>query len=251
MQVLAAKDTSIAGASSKSSSSSFSFHDRETERKALKDHCSSQPNAISVILGPRSAGKTALLEDYLRSRDLADSFIDARVTPISTPSDLARVLQESVVPDLARRVFPDLRELSDLGVQLITAVGLQDRLKLPGGIELTGTAANVLKGLAGEPAPSLSKVTAVYGRLLKEWNEARASGKLSDVSPPVLVIDEANKLMSWGDQYRAERQNLLSFFVAITKVQHRSHVVLATSEYSFQNWLNKGETTTQNTQHNC
>ena len=56
---------------------------------------------------------------------------------------------------------------------------------------------------------------------------------------PVIVIDEANKLMGW-DKYPADLDTLLSYFVQITKQANRCHVLMATSEYGFQIWMNKG-----------
>ena len=57
----------------------------------------------------------------------------------------------------------------------------------------------------------------------------------------MLVIDEANKLMSWSDEHPQQLASLLSFFVRLTKEQSRCHVMLATSEYGFQAWLNNGQ----------
>lgn len=56
---------------------------------------------------------------------------------------------------------------------------------------------------------------------------------------PVIVIDEANVLMGW-DKYPADLDCLLNFFVQITKQENRSHVIMATSEYGYQGWMNKG-----------
>lgn len=123
---------------------------------------------------------------------------------------------------------------------------LQDKLKLADGSEFTfsGKAFTpTLKALAGDnrEAPPLAAVTEAYIALLDAWYKASAAGRLKDDRPPVLVLDEANVLMTWGDQYKAERQTLLRFFVAVSKVQCRSHVLLATSDCSFQAWLTQGE----------
>ena len=56
----------------------------------------------------------------------------------------------------------------------------------------------------------------------------------------MLIIDEANKLMSWGDKHPEKLRSLLDFFVQITKQKGLCHVVMATSEFGFQTWLNKG-----------
>ncbi|KAH7619579.1 hypothetical protein NADE_006412 [Nannochloris sp. 'desiccata'] len=56
---------------------------------------------------------------------------------------------------------------------------------------------------------------------------------------PVIVIDEANMLMSWKELDPAEPQleSLLAFLVAISKQLNLVHVVLATSDYFLASWL--------------
>ena len=56
---------------------------------------------------------------------------------------------------------------------------------------------------------------------------------------PVIVIDEANVLMGW-DNNPTELKALLSYFVQMTKQANRCHVLMATSEYGYQAWINKG-----------
>jgi hypothetical protein len=52
---------------------------------------------------------------------------------------------------------------------------------------------------------------------------------------------EANAMMRWQDEeYKNIKQCLLDYFVFTTKQQNRSHVIMATSEYGYQAWLNKG-----------
>ena len=58
---------------------------------------------------------------------------------------------------------------------------------------------------------------------------------------PVVVIDEANKLMKWTDKYPDELDSFLSNLVALSKQENRCHVLLATSEYAFQGWLTGGK----------
>jgi hypothetical protein len=58
---------------------------------------------------------------------------------------------------------------------------------------------------------------------------------------PVIIIDEANKLMNWTDRYPGQLDSFLSNLVALSKEGRRCHVILATSEYAFQAWLNDGE----------
>jgi hypothetical protein len=57
---------------------------------------------------------------------------------------------------------------------------------------------------------------------------------------PVIIVDEANELMSWQDAHPTDLKNLLSFFVSVSKQSGQCHVVLATSEYGFLDWLSQG-----------
>ena len=57
---------------------------------------------------------------------------------------------------------------------------------------------------------------------------------------PVIVIDEANVLMGWN-KHPVELASLLRYFVLVTKQEKRCHVLMATSEYGFQELMNNGE----------
>jgi hypothetical protein len=108
-----------------------------------------------------------------------------------------------------------------------------------------GLFAPILKAFAGDLSwtseiTPLGMVTEAYVQLLYAWHQARAAGSLKDDMFPVLVIDEADVLMRWKDESKAELQTLLSFFVSISKAQRQSHVILATSDHSFRDWLSKG-----------
>jgi ATPase domain predominantly from Archaea len=59
---------------------------------------------------------------------------------------------------------------------------------------------------------------------------------------PVIVIDEANKLMRWRDDPgHTQLRNLLDFFVKTTKEDHLGHFVLASSESFLIDFLEKGK----------
>jgi hypothetical protein len=53
----------------------------------------------------------------------------------------------------------------------------------------------------------------------------------------VCAADEANKLMRWREEDAGDLEDLLSFFVMITKEKQLAHVVLATSDYFLVSWL--------------
>ena len=46
--------------------------------------------------------------------------------------------------------------------------------------------------------------------------------------------------MEWSINYKAELDELLRLFVRLTKEERRCHVLMATSEYGYQDWLNQG-----------
>ena len=79
--------------------------------------------------------------------------------------------------------------------------------------------------------------------LLDAWDQ-NIAGRSSDSGNsrdwPVLIIDEANALMQWSDISPLELSNLLSFFVKITKQDGRCHVLMATSDFGYQIWLDNG-----------
>ena len=57
---------------------------------------------------------------------------------------------------------------------------------------------------------------------------------------PVIVIDEANTFMRW-EKYPEDRDRLMRFFVQVTKQANCCHVLMATSDYSYQNWMSDGK----------
>jgi hypothetical protein len=57
-----------------------------------------------------------------------------------------------------------------------------------------------------------------------------------DASP---AADEANALIEWKEEDKGEVQlnQLIRFFVKVTKEDNRAHVVLATSDFFLLEWL--------------
>ena len=60
---------------------------------------------------------------------------------------------------------------------------------------------------------------------------------------PPLAADEANRLMDWKERNPSENslQELLDFFVAISKQKRLAHVILATSDFFLVAWLDGSE----------
>ncbi|KAF6251557.1 hypothetical protein COO60DRAFT_1464216 [Scenedesmus sp. NREL 46B-D3] len=161
-------------------------------------------------------------------------FIDARTTLVYNPNLLARALLLSAIPKLAEPLHLTVKEFKKIDQPLAGALsGLQDKQQLTFRGKLI---APILEALAwgSREAPPLALACDAHIALLDAWYKARAAGKLEDDRPPVLALDLADILMEWEDQYRAEGQTLLQFFVAISQQQRRRHVILATFEYSFR-----------------
>ena len=91
----------------------------------------------------------------------------------------------------------------------------------------------VKEELLKDPTP-LQVIMDAYVKLVKEAKQKRSPG-----DPwPVIIIDEANRLTAWKDKESLEQ--LLAFFVYLTKQEQLAHVVLATSDTFLVEWLESG-----------
>jgi hypothetical protein len=114
------------------------------------------------------------------------------------------------------------------------------RLFFPSSVKLAGEAAGVEvtldyveQELQNKPTP-LQVIIGAYSKLVKEAKQKRSPG-----DPwPVIIIDEANRLTAWKDEDSLEQ--LLAFFVYLTKQEQLAHVVLATSDTFLVEWLESG-----------
>jgi hypothetical protein len=88
--------------------------------------------------------------------------------------------------------------------------------------------------LQKDPLTALQTIMNAYLKLVKDAKQNRKAG-----DPwPVIIIDEANALMKWKDKESLEQ--LLAFFVYLTKQEQLAHVILATSDTFLTQWLDKG-----------
>ena len=92
--------------------------------------------------------------------------------------------------------------------------------------------ANDSVGFASPPESSaLNTALDAYTRLVTQARAKRAPGD----PLPVLIVDQANKLMTWDDEKTLKA--LLAFFVMLTKETQLAHVVLATNDAFLAQWL--------------
>ena len=76
------------------------FHNRSRELDCLKRLLSSPPNSagITIIVGPPSCGKTALVKQYLKTlKEPKPLYIDCRMEAVSTPDSFATALLSTTV----------------------------------------------------------------------------------------------------------------------------------------------------------
>ena len=172
--------------------------------KQLKQLSKHGPEYIRLLLGPPSGGKTAILKQLQREGQNV-LYIDARTHNVSTPEAFSQSLLE------------------------VTAENTSFAEK----VRKFGQGAEFSKSLAAvqakPPATALAEITTTF---------AKATASLAaEGLYPIIILDEACKLMTWNNKHCAEQQNLLDFFVALTKARRSAHIILATSDYAMLPWL--------------
>ena len=247
--------------------SSFDFFDREREQSLLLAQLKRPPEGVLVIVGPRSSGKSRLLEEVLvgkKKHKALLAFVDGRDQKLTNGGIMAEALKEQ-----GRQQLPEVRRMLEQFIQTTGKVAeAVAKTEIPRMIKsnfdiksLALLPGSVLKTFE-EPTPSsLNDVIKAYDSLLR-----LSSTRVSTSSPlPVICIDEANVLMGWykgGAAMEDDLDALLRFLVKVrvplyccssgvsvsechmctvalqvSKQTHRAHVILATSEYSFVTWL--------------
>ena len=88
--------------------------------------------------------------------------------------------------------------------------------------------------LLKDPQTALQTTIDAYLKLVMDAKRSRKA----DDPWPVIIIDEANALKKWKDKDSLEQ--LLAFFVYLTKEEQLAHVILATSDTSLTQWLDLG-----------
>ena len=219
------------------------FFNRTHELQCLKRLLTSEPRGagISVIVGPQSSGKTALVQQYVEQlQQDQDSpaqpiLINCRVKDVSTPDSFAAALVSSTT-STGQQVRDTLSQVAALVFGNFSARlappqldGQKVQIKL-------ASAAEWVRWFKAEPSSTpLASILEEYTRALRDVRKGTA--------PPPIIIDEANSLTSWSTEHPTELKTLLRFLVAVTKEQNLTNVLLMTSDYAYIEWLEQGKHT--------
>lgn len=173
---------------------------REGEREELEDRLRAPPDAVTLLVGPVSCGKTALLNQVVadvRARGQSVFHVNCRTGAFLTPEEYARELQLQ-----ARALLPPPHGWPEqVGHFFLNALKLAPPPPTSR-VDFTTHAA----ALARDALP-LSNVITVFTAAL----EAAVRG---GAPFPVLVIDEAQRLRAWPAAEGPLLSAFLQFFVS-------------------------------------
>ena len=178
---------------------------------------------------------SALFKDLLRECTLEPRpfYVDCRLRDYMSPGALTENMLECMRKDWPAAF---VTFLGLLGVEVPNAAEVRHVLGVPAKFTMAsprnwGGAEFSAGGAAA--ASSLQDFFGAFQVLAGKAKEARKPG-----DPwPVIIIDEANALMDWED--KKSLKALLALFVRVTKQEQLAHVVLATSDTCFLQWLEK------------
>ncbi len=176
------------------------FINRLSEIAFLHHHFASEPNALLFIYGPKSSGKSTLLDKVVHELDpkhYAVNFLDLRGVLIYDFQSFLNVF------------FP--KDLKESAKDIIEGISI-----------------NIgFFAIKASDDPLLKK------NAFKVMEDKLIAAKKRGITP-IIVMDEIQSLKNiYLNQERYLIDELLNLFVRVTKVTHTAHVVLATSDSYF------------------
>jgi len=176
------------------------FINREKDIKYLNDHFESEPNSLLFVYGPKSSGKSTLLEKVARELDnkkYAVNFLDLRQVIIYNFKTFLNVFFPKNIRNKAKDI-------------------------------LNGFTIN-----AGFFSVKMDEESILEENAFKIIVDKLASAKQRGIQP-IIIIDEIQLLKHIyinGERHLIDE--LFNLFIALTKVTHLCHIVLATSDSYF------------------
>ena len=177
------------------------FINRQQEIKELRGYFENEPSSMLVVYGPKSTGKTTLLnhviEEHLSNKKYAVNFINLRRVLVYDFASFLDIFFQKTTKDKVREILG--------GLTLNTGffqVGLDDEAMLK---------KNAFKVMEDQ---------------LRKANKKGIR--------PIIIIDEIQSLKEiYMNGERMLLDEVFNFFVGITKETHLAHVVLASSDSFF------------------
>lgn len=205
-----------------------------------EQHLQDRPSEVMLVLGPKSSGKSAFFEEYRLRMEVAEkqSFIavDCRKRNLRGPQDMGRALGMDSFRILGA-LPKNLRKLMENAWPFLRDPKLSKKVA-----DLTVSFPE-LKALVQREVKSIDEVLAFLEDVVEACAQEQAAAAIEgkEKYPVVIWIDEVNKLAEWGDEQKKDLQAILDWLVWVSKQKRLAHVVLATSESAFEDWLNSSK----------
>ncbi|KAJ3078297.1 hypothetical protein HK102_004599 [Quaeritorhiza haematococci] len=210
---------------------SVPFFNRKVQVNALTEILHGPPR-FTVILGPPSSGKTALVRHVVNQKGVDNKplfqslSLDLRGVDVTNADVFKRAFVRATL-------FSSLRELVagrwtvHVEAQVFDSESRTFDPRLRTSVEFSSQTAstkttppNTVSELFADIVKQLSPYHTLYGQL-----------------PPVFVVDEANEFKTLAETDKAVFQDLLRFIVKVSKQESLMHVVFTTSDPFFMEWM--------------
>jgi Cdc6-like AAA superfamily ATPase len=189
------------------------FFNRAKEIEQITTKLSSHDTEFTVMLGPPSSGKTALMRHIVEQKDThGPLFHPIRINLRSVDTSKQDSLYSSILGQVSGPQW-NLFKVNSL------------KMDAPGELSVT---ANFHEQKPSDLVQLLQKVKDNF----RPWNAVHGE------RPVVLVVDEANKFKYMEN--KADLKTFLDFAVQVSKEESKCHVVFTSSDSFFESWLEKG-----------
>jgi AAA+ ATPase superfamily predicted ATPase len=191
------------------------FFNRTKEIKQITTTLSFQKPQLTVMLGPPSSGKTALMRHVIEQKDNTKQplfhpiRIDLRSVDISAQDSLySSILKQVSGPNW--NLFKKLKSV---------------KMEAPGDLAVTADF------IVQKPSNLIDLLDVLKSKF-------RPFSMKHGLRPVVLVVDEANEFKNLKN--KDDLRTFLRFAVEVSKQESKCHVVFTSSDSFFESWLEKG-----------
>jgi hypothetical protein len=178
----------LALAAAPSSTTGGELFDRTHERQLMDKLVKEPPVALRVVVGPKSCGKTAFMQDYMETKKLGKSicYINCRDFDATTPSSFASYLEEVALPQCLQRLPDKVLAFVSERLPFLSAAASALTLKIRASGSTSEEVAiaakeyvgRLIKSSASDNKSSMQVALNAYGKLLTAWETSRLEGKL-------------------------------------------------------------------------